>query len=162
MKQTTPVPNRFFDELLCAFTQAELKIYLVIIRQTLGWHNKKTSQRKERDRITHSQFVTKTGLSRRVISHTINSLVTKNLIKVTDYEFNHLINAKQRKGKSYLYYEVIHKPMQIKTSTYDRKYHKPMHKGVYNKRKESKETITKRNNCGLNHIDSYLKYRCKA
>lgn len=161
MKHTTPVPNRFFDILLSKLTESEIKVYLTIVRQTLGWKGKYKKTRKQRDRITHSQFVTKTGLSRRIISSTINSLVVKELIKVTDYDFNVLNIPQSRKGKSYLYYEVIHKPMQNDVSTCAKSLHKPVKKGAYNKRKLSKETITKGNSCGLTPITNYLKLRCK-
>ena len=82
MHQTTPVPNSVFDDYLPKLSDAELKIYLIIIRQTLGWQQKKTGKRKIRDRITHSQFVKKAGLSKRVISKTIQSLINKSLILV--------------------------------------------------------------------------------
>lgn len=156
MKQSTPVPNMVFDIHLPTLSDSELKVYLIIIRQTLGWKYK--NKRKERDRITHSQFVKKTGLSRRVISKTIQTLINRHLILVTDYQFNKLLSPQSRKGKSYLYYQLIHKPMQLTTSTYEGNEHEPMHQTTHNKRKLSKETITKGKTCGLD----YLKFRCKA
>lgn len=134
-------------------------MYLIIIRQTLGWQQKKTGKRKQRDRITHSQFVKKSGLSKRVISKTIQSLINKTLILVTDYEYNKLLSPMSRQGKSYLYYEVIHKPLHLTTSTSARNAPKPMHQTTYNKRKLSKETITKEKNCGL--LSDYQRLRCK-
>ena len=162
MQNTTPVPNSVFDVHLPQLSDAELKIYLIVIRQTLGWHYKKTGRRKQRDRITHSQFVKKSGLSRRVISRTIQSLINRSLIIVTDYQFSKLLSPKLRKGKSYLYYEVIHKPMQMTVPTYAPNKPKPMHQTTYNKRKLSKETITKGKsveNCGLR--SEYQRLRCK-
>ena len=56
-KQTTQVPNFIFDICLSQLTEAELKVLLVVIRQTLGWLDKLTGKRKSRDRITISQFI---------------------------------------------------------------------------------------------------------
>jgi|GEM_PF-3556676 len=109
----TQVPNILLDTHLTYLTGAELKVLLVVVRQTIGWQNKRTGKRKERDRLTQSQFLTKTGLSRRVVSKSISSLVKRRLICVTDFEGNMLTNPKQRKGKSYLYYtatvQLVHK-----------------------------------------------------
>lgn len=105
-KQSTQVPNRIFDELLPLLSMAELKILLVIIRQTYGWINPETKRRKQRDRISHAQFISKTGLSRRIIITTIQKLLNKHYIKITNQcgELLHL--PEQRKGKRRLYYEV--------------------------------------------------------
>ena len=48
--KSTPVPNAVFDEHLKELKAAELKVLLIIIRQTLGWEDKSSrSQRKECD-----------------------------------------------------------------------------------------------------------------
>ncbi|MFA6924784.1 MAG: replication protein, partial [Bacteroidales bacterium] len=81
--KTTPVPNVVLDSYLKNFKIAELKVLLVIIRQTLGWEDKKTkSERKEIDWISSSQLYLKTGSSKRAINEAIQSLVKKNLIAV--------------------------------------------------------------------------------
>ena len=56
--QTTQVPNALFDKHLPNISHAELKILLIIIRQTYGWIAPQTKQRKLRDRISHGQFIT--------------------------------------------------------------------------------------------------------
>lgn len=54
----TQTPNEFYDHYLRIIdNMAELKVTLVAIRKTFGWH-------KERDRISLSQFEELTGLSR--------------------------------------------------------------------------------------------------
>ena len=63
--QTTHVPNYIFDTLLPELTEAELKVLLTVIRQTIGWFDKRTGQRKIKDRISALQFKQKTGLSQR-------------------------------------------------------------------------------------------------
>ena len=54
----TYVPNYIFDSFLPVLTLAELKVYLIIVRQTNGWVNKATGTRKQSDRISRSQFMT--------------------------------------------------------------------------------------------------------
>ena len=82
-QQTTQVPNVIFDTHLSFLTESELKLLLIIIRQTFGWFDKTTGRRKTRDRISHGQFIKKTGLSRRVISKALKSLIEKGLVTVT-------------------------------------------------------------------------------
>jgi hypothetical protein len=139
-QQTTQVPNKLFDVYLINLSFAEIKILLYIIRQTFGWIDKK-GKRKKRDRITHGQFVNKTGLSRRIISETIQSLIVKHLITVTDYHGNLLHNPQQRKGKVGIYYTpCLQKSANESTKVCKRK-HKPMQNRVYNKTKETKLKI---------------------
>lgn len=106
-KQTTQVPNELFDIHLPKLSEAELKVFLIIIRQTYGWVNMKTGKRKSKDRISHSQFIKKTSLCRRVISNSIKSLVTKGLINISDYGGNVLNEPTLRKGKSSLIYSPV-------------------------------------------------------
>jgi|GEM_PF-5356806 len=49
-KQTTQVPNIFFDQLLLTLTEAEIKLLLVIMRPTYGWIDPRTVKRKQRNR----------------------------------------------------------------------------------------------------------------
>ena len=54
----TQTPNLFFDDALPQIKSfAELKIILVTVRQTFGWH-------KEKDRLSISQFQKLTGMTR--------------------------------------------------------------------------------------------------
>ena len=53
----TQVPNLLLDEHMKNMDKAELKIVLLACRKTFGW-------RKERDRISYTQFEKLTGLSR--------------------------------------------------------------------------------------------------
>ena len=119
-KQTTQVPNVLFDIHLRELTESELKILLVIIRQTVGWHDKATGKRKERDRITGSQFRLKTGLSKRIVTKTIQSLSAKKLIQVTDLEGKELSQSMERKGKTHIFY-TLH-PATHAVPTYAREY----------------------------------------
>jgi hypothetical protein len=104
-KQTTQVPNIFFDQLLPTLTEAEIKLLLVIIRQTYGWIDPRTGKRKQRDRISRKQFVLKTGLCKRVISIALQSLLSKGHISITCQSGSSLPDSIKRKGIK-LYYSL--------------------------------------------------------
>lgn len=97
----TQTPNELFDHWLPKLREAELKVILVFIRKTLGWH-------KKRDRISLSQLEKLTGLKRSNITKAIMSLQAKGLIK------------KQVTGKNGIqrtFYELIlHEIKKINTS----------------------------------------------
>lgn len=77
----TQVPNDFFDELLPSLKEGELKVLIIIMRQTFGWGNKAW------DRISVSQLVKKTGLGRATVIRAVQSLHKKKIItKVTKGE----------------------------------------------------------------------------
>lgn len=102
---TTPVPNSLFDVHLKKLKSAELKVLLVIIRQTLGWADKLgTTGRKDRDWIASRQLQEKTGASRRAISSATEILVKKNLIDVLDEAGTTLFEPAMRQGKLRLFY----------------------------------------------------------
>lgn len=68
------IPNAFVDEILAYLNDVEVKVYLVIVRQTLGW-------RKEFDSISLSQFKRILYLKDdRTIKSAINKLLDKDLI----------------------------------------------------------------------------------
>jgi len=103
-KKTTQIPNIVLDQYLRTLSASELKILLVIIRQTNGWIDARTGKRKTRDRISHSQFKEKTGLCSKIISKATQSLVLKGLITVSDQSGNALHATLERKGKPRLFY----------------------------------------------------------
>ncbi len=102
-KRSTQVPNILFDVHLPHLKESELKILLIIIRQTYGWI-RSDGKRKEKDQISYGQFIKKTGLSRRIISDAIQSLIDYRIIHVRNYNGGLLTDPKQRKGKAMLYY----------------------------------------------------------
>jgi hypothetical protein len=103
-KQTTQVPNIFFDHLLPTLTEAEIKLLLVIIRKTYGWVDKCIGHHKSKDRISQSQFVVKTGLCKCISSKGLQSLVSKDLISIYDQTGKPLLSPLERKGVSRIYY----------------------------------------------------------
>lgn len=111
--ETTQVPNIVFDRLLPSMTLAEIKLVLVIIRQTYGWVDQRTGKRKTRDRISHGQLVKKTGLTRKTISSTIKRLVTQGVIRITDRAGASLSQASSRKGQQALFYSFVPGPLPL-------------------------------------------------
>lgn len=104
---TTPVPNLIFDFFLKELKVAELKVVLVIVRQTLGWSDRRSLRgRKEKDWISTSQLMTKSGSSRRAISSAIDTLIQKELIEVLDSQGIILNHPSKRKGKVHLFYRL--------------------------------------------------------
>lgn len=142
-QKTTQVPNEVFDKYLTELSFSELKVLLCIIRQTYGWQLK-NGKRKQRDRITHNQFQTKTGLSRRVISDVIQSLILKHLISVTDYQGVKLHTPEQRKGKVGIYYAPCFVTCAEKSNKVCRQQHYPMQNREHNKTNGTKLTQQKR------------------
>lgn len=96
------IPNSILDKELKQLSGTELKVFLVILRQTIGWTDGK-GNRKERDWISYTFFTEKAGVSRKSVSVAIQSLIEKNLIVKSDREGNHLPERKIRKR---IYYSV--------------------------------------------------------
>lgn len=140
-KKSTIVPNVIFDLHLPALSLGELKVLMVIIRQTYGWKSKVTGKRKTRDRIAHSQFVAKTGLSKRVVSTAVSTLAKRGIIAITDAKGNTLDASEKRKGRTYLFYAF--RPAQIASPTNAENGTQPVQKGTYDKTNFSKLIRTK-------------------
>ena len=102
-----------------------------------------------------NQFIQKTGLSKRAITKSLQSLVNKSLIQITDYDGTILRLAKSRKGKSYLYYSFV-QPAHFATSTSAQKALTPAHKRAHNKSNMKKEKETKEKLQFAKHISSLI------
>ena len=105
--RTTSVPNVFFDVHLKELKQSELKVLLVVTRQTNGWKDGRGLYgRKEKDWISGSQLQQKTGCSIRAITKAINILSHKQLIEILDEKGNVLNTPEKRQGKTKLFYSL--------------------------------------------------------
>lgn len=111
-KATTMIPNSILDTYLRELSGAELKILLIITRQTLGWVDSK-GHRKLRDWITQKLFVKKTGLSRKTVAMAIQSLIKKRLI-ITSY--NEGVEIPHPKNSLRTYYS-LHPQLWSKNDT---------------------------------------------
>jgi len=69
----TQTPNEFFDHMAKTLKEGELRVLLVIMRQTFGW-------RKRWDQISLSQLEEKTGMSRTAVSDSLTSLIKKGIV----------------------------------------------------------------------------------
>ena len=84
----TQVPNAFIETVLKDLGGAAVKVFLCICRKTIGWH-------KLTDRVSYSQLVELTGLSRRTVGVGLKNLLEAGQIKAvkeagrtTLYEIN--------------------------------------------------------------------------
>jgi len=110
-RNTTQVANALFDIHLRSLTEKELKVLLIIIRQTVGWIDQH-GFRKERDWISRSFFIAKTGLSGKSISSAIDSLVLNNFIEATTIDKVQLNTTQERRGKKRIYYKCSNQLLQ--------------------------------------------------
>ena len=63
----------------------ELRVLLVVVRQTRGWQDAPySSQRKERDWLTQSQLMSRTGRGSGAVAQAVEALVQAGLIEVQD------------------------------------------------------------------------------
>lgn len=150
MQSFTPVPNDFFDILLKQLSQRELKVLLVIIRQTYGWTRSKGSEhRRSKARILFGQFKKQTGLSIGSIHRAIKELHQRKLIIIYDYHHKELHHPSERQGKPFLMYaldmqhlsSLIEAPphlsaVQHTSITSDTRHLSPV---IHNKRKKKKK-----------------------
>lgn len=85
LSATTPVPNALLDRVMPTLRDTELRVLLVVVRQTLGWQEgPSSSQRKERDWLTQSQLMGRTGRGSGAVAHAVEVLVQAGLIEVQD------------------------------------------------------------------------------
>lgn len=87
----TMAPNDLFDFWLPLLKESELKVLLVIMRKTFGWH-------KVRDAISITQLMKHTGLARETVILAANTLQQNGLIK------KEVVGTE---GKQNTYYELI-------------------------------------------------------
>lgn len=131
-KQTTQIPNEIIEAIPnLKLSGSEVKLLLIFYRATWGWH-------KIRDRLTFSELIRRTGLGHRIISTSIQSLIDKKLLKVTDYKGIELNTPQERKGKLYLFYTPLR--LNITLSSTHQCTNKPQ---LVQKQKDNKTNVTK-------------------
>jgi len=80
MKETTSVPNYYFDELMPLLTHVECRVLFVFIREIRGWHKYRTTLSR---RISISTIVRLSGVSRRHVRAALRFLQDARIIKMT-------------------------------------------------------------------------------
>jgi len=105
-KGTTPVPTDLLDRVLPLLRDTELRVLLVVVRQTLGWQvGRDPSVRKERDWLTQSQLMRRTGRASGAVARAVDALVRRGLIDVLDEGGRPLLTAaERRRSRGRLYY----------------------------------------------------------
>lgn len=116
----TQIPNVVFDEWLPQLGLVELRVLMVLMRKTFGWH-------KLRDRISLSQLMQATGSNRTRVSEAVQSLQKKGII-------NKIVTG--RCGEQSTFYELI-----IEDSNNSCQYHRDTPPSI--KSVPTKETLTK-------------------
>lgn len=113
LRGTTPIPNLFLDDRMAHLSSSSVRVYLKIIRNTLGWRDK-SGGFKRRDWIAHSQFE-QAGVSSRSVTKAVEELLNSGLIRVTDEKGNSLKNPQKRKLAHRIYYAPILESNEIDT-----------------------------------------------
>ena len=101
----TPVPNNLFDYHLKTLTPSELKVLLVVVRQTLGYYDPITGGRKKVAWIARSVFSSRTGLSNSYVSKAIDKLAHKGLIIITGHNGIALATSASRQLQQRLFFQ---------------------------------------------------------
>lgn len=104
LRQTTPVPNKLFDEQMKELSSVALRVYLKICRNTNGWRNE-NGEMKQRDWISHTQFA-KVGVSSRSVTKAVEELLCMKMIFATDEYGNSLHDANKRKFANRIFYSL--------------------------------------------------------
>lgn len=71
----TQIPNAILD-LMPDMEESELRIVLVIARQTFGWH-------RESDQISVKQLMAKTGMARQTVLNGVQAAIARNVVERT-------------------------------------------------------------------------------
>ncbi len=105
---TTSVPNDLLDRVMPTLRDTELRVLLVVVRQTLGWQDgPNPSRRKERDWLTQSQLMRRTGRASEAVSAAVDGLVRAKLVEVQDRWGRPLVTpAERRRSLGKLYYRL--------------------------------------------------------
>lgn len=103
-----PIPTWLVDEVMPRLRDTELRVLLVVVRQTLGWQEgPDPMHRKERDWLTQSQLMRRTGRASGAVSRAVDALVRAGLIEVLDRAGNALgTPAERRRHLGRLYYRL--------------------------------------------------------
>ena len=91
-----PLPL-FYVELLPELKPSDVLVLLVILRQTLGWTDKETGSRKEREWISQSLLARRTGLNRETVGIATKRLFEFGIIRIENETGYALASAKERR-----------------------------------------------------------------
>jgi hypothetical protein len=104
-----PVPLRLVDEVMPRLRDTELRVILVVLRQTWGWRadrsdegkhkqeEKPKGKHKRRDWLSHRQLCRRTGRGSDAVSGAVASLVEAGLLVVEDAGGTALATPEERR-----------------------------------------------------------------
>lgn len=169
---TTPVPNVLLDRVMPILRDTELRVLLVVARQTRGWQDgPSSSQRKERDWLTQRQLMGRTGRGSGAVAHAVDALVQAGLIEVQDRAGTPLNTAAERRRHlGRLYYRLGPASASVEVKAAKSKVLKSMSesmrrsipKSVHTKSHTTKETENKINIRPNKNVDNSLVIRTKG
>jgi hypothetical protein len=128
LRQSTQVPNKLFDIYLKTLSVKELKVLLIVVRQTLGWIDSQ-GNRKKRDWMSQKFLANKTGLSPKSVSQGIEMLVSKRLITATLQDGRELWYPSERKGQEKVFYGPTEQLITFLPKAYNKSTQGPSTKG---------------------------------
>lgn len=95
--QSVPFPAELLDRAMPHLTDTEWRLLCVVVRQTLGWQDKQTGGRKQKDWLTQTQLTARTGRTAKPVAQAISSLTAKQLIQVVSDDGEALLTPAQRR-----------------------------------------------------------------
>ena len=152
---TTPVPTVLLDKVMPELRDTELRVLLVVVRQTLGWQvGKDPRLRKERDWLTQSQLMRRTGRASGAVARAVDALVRRGLIDVLDGAERPLVTAAERRRCLGRLYYRLHRPEEGTEATPAKREHAKPH--------TTKETPYKNRQIKLSPVENPLVIRSKG
>lgn len=126
----TGIPNALIDEVMPTLKDTEWRLLCVIARQTIGWVDG-NGKRKQRDWMSQSQLIAKTGRNSAALSAALDALVRKNLVEC-QAENGELLEVpeKRRSHRGRVYFSLALERMQPAKSE--------LQKAKWTKEKENK------------------------
>ena len=140
----TPVPTVLIDRIMPTLRDTEWRLLCVIVRQTIGWSTG-SGQRKQRDWLTQSQLMKRTGRNSAALSAALDMLVRRRLVNAWDEAGNLLLTPQERRRyPGRIYFGLCPDVLQGE---------QPYSKSALHKAKRTKETTNERKN--LDKEDCY-------
>lgn len=102
---TTPTPNWLYNGEMKKMNETELKVVLLVTRKTLGWFDTTTSERKQQDYISQSQFKEFTGKESAAIAQAIQSSVLHGWIIAKDKD-NNICDTPEKRARRKIWYQL--------------------------------------------------------
>jgi hypothetical protein len=104
LPNTSPIPHIIIRKWMPRLKDVELRVLLVITDQTLGWViDPATGRRKEKDWISRSQLMQKTGRGHSSVSSAIETLARYGIIEAYNDKAKRLKTSKERSGNKVFY-----------------------------------------------------------